>query len=441
MITNENFNGYIYIDEQQHCCSITNQLVKIFYREVGEHDVEKKSIESKLVIDDFLYFISESKEPLLIRISQNIEDATNWELCVAFYTDCIIKIEPLSLEKDLEKDLFFDFICFNNGAVNVIHAPNVKYNKKTGKISIDVGGNKKVKNNIKMLKGDVNLEIYSAPKTVTQTGKNTKIDEIISYVNIEFKQKESIRELIKYEELFRDLCILLVGQQNTTFDTDIVLCDDSDNKCYAKVKFFYNYEDFCNKKFTNVIPLGKLLNKLSLVFEILNSDKERPYLDFLIDTNKNKNLITFDSLCYLLTSLEKEYDLIAAKKAKIKLVNELNRTIDDYLKKHPQRITLAENAKATVSHITLPLRDRIMWLFKKYKTKFPTYLYYSDLDIDKVQSFVKCRNAVQHAGIKKWNTDISNYYNTLRRLVYFAFFDRIGIKGKTIDYIIYQLFS
>lgn len=291
-----------------------------------------------------------------------------------------------------------------------------------------------------------------------------------SYIKMIFQYPQELKDYWKFHQYVSNLLAFCLGCKDIRFKVkmldfiDIPIHKNKDKSLVPVMDYNFcwysdSYKEVSN--IHNVILLKRIDRYFSNIFEILNSKKLMPVLDFLPDNSDMKHKIKSTDVGLICAALEREFSfykcennniIIRCNEAKAlarKLKYEVNHfnTSDENKEKAYQLISC-------LSNFTFSLTEKVLFLMSMFEDivrkiahkncKLPSDVFtsaFKDIDTFKVKFkyFQRMRNTGSH-GLFVWD-DSFEIYNYLVILVYASILYRSGYRDNEIIEVLGSFFG
>lgn len=406
--------------------------------------------------DHWIYGYAEDKSAIAILQKTNLRGG--FDLSAAKVASPLIVKGSKSCITDVKT---FDVMEFYGSIVDKLHMPGLAIDTDANNGLIRYTNPDAYTSKYELMLDEIHLRVLYTIKTPIsiEIGEVPDLrNNIHSVLRFEFESSQPLDVIQKYYSYAMSLFQFCAGRLNVHAEVRLYKKQFSDPIFVKLIDGFADYaDDVIN--FTHVIRLNFLHEKFTNLFQLLNSEREKPYLLFLPSRNRNANKILYTDVNDLCVAFEREYSkqvdkvsedkIKAAKKLTeelIKLIDEVKDCPDDV--KEKARNILNSQLKA----FSPSLKEKILYFYRKYGNELKSITeiedhdkwgiakFYPDEEFEKmIKKFIDIRNKASHAGIQ-WNGG-EEIFNHLKILVYYSVLERAGFSVKNISSMISWLYG
>ena len=397
-----NFAGYIEYSSNQYFCTITDYIVKMFYKESPINHDEYDAEDNK---EEYIFGFDEKDCPFSVLAVNLKTDIFASRIPYHFSTPVVIR------GKQRLTDLsYFDGIEFFGETVNKVFDPRqaVEHSKFSTKVEDmmlkfrpDSDYSKNFGIDINGQKAEIGYSIYRSFNLAEQRNEDGSISlgALNSSIRIKFENSQSLEMLKRYYVVFSNFLIFLTGRQNVDFGVKIFQKNNNDLYFHTADCFFQkNNSDTYNGKMLNTIQANSLGDTLPELFTMFTNEKTAPFLRYLPENNKMANYITAADVLNICTAFEIAYGLDETDKK------------DNIV----QNMKIPEFGKSILSR-------RMWFLFEKATNTTSEEALLQNKK--SVASFVMLRDDIIHNGNMVWG-DSGRFAMTLIKILYVNIFLR-----------------
>ncbi len=467
MIINDNFCGYLEIDNEPFSYSFSNQIVTLLPAQSDES--KRREIVSRIAsrtveTPEFIYGEDNQAQIAFLRTTPFSQSLTGFVPSLRFSPPLIVKANG-------NADGFFSHlssywnefhaITFWGGNINAICDPQRALVPRKAIDYFTQDGVTEMKTRpwddytrtadffLDGQKVSLTISVSQSGDCHDKTRKDAVVlGELNSFIQFVFEKKQDFSSIIKYYTIARDLVAILTKQNNVTFNFYLSQSNEKGQLYHSAIcKAFDGYANYSVRNRYSVIPLDYFFDCLPSLLEQTAAKQYDALLSVLPDNNHNLDRITITNVQDLCTALEVSYEWDKRKRSKDALIEDLKKqikkTIKCFMSCHSEIDVYKDSTiSSSFSYLDYTLREKIDTLYQENQEivdSLSKKLSLPYLSKDNISAFVKLRNGKTHSGIVEWGKS-AEIYPLLFALEYICVLKNIGIRSETIHAIIIQRF-
>ncbi len=463
----DNFSGYLEVGDDTFVYNVANHIVTLLPAQSERKKIWESfnRINSREKNIPELFFGEDGNSKIAMLHNSNFNTSVfGGNPSVQFATPIIIKAAGNAfgfynmLTQPWEK---FHAITFYGGSINAICDPQMAVDRSDFDEYLNNDGARKIKvrpwdDYTRSVEFNLDGEKVKLTISVSQTGVNNNTEhmdacslgELNSFIRFAFEDSQCFDKIGRYYTIVKSLIAILTKQNNIFFE--VYLSQRNTQNQYFKTgycKIYDDYENYCAKKWFNVIPIHAIIDYIPKLIESIVNNEVDSLLVLLPESNREINRISITNVQDLCTALEVAYSWSEKGKEKDILINELKKkikkTISKFAKDHDEIDVHKETTiSSAFQYLDYTLKQKILTMYNENRDIVDKVIAKRTLpqcNEANVASFVKLRNNKTHSGIVEWGNS-ANLYLVLLALLYVCLFRHINMPEEIIELVILQVF-
>ena len=461
----DNFSGYLKIEEDKFAFHISQSLVTLLPAESEQRKIQEvlTHIHSRNVDNpEFIFGYDGNRKIALERNTKFNMDLLQLSPIIRFRTPIIIKATGNTdwFESQLTAGWDrFHAITFWGGNINAVFPPVIARKHTSPERQTNVEGTIAIElHPSSYYTHSTEIEIDGTRATLTVSLSQTEGTseehmnayniELRAFIRLSFKEAQHFDKIERCYQIVHSLIAILTAQNNIVFD--VYLSQKGQDGLFYKTgvcKIFDSFPNYSVRKSHKVIPILTVFDHIPNMVKLIAAGKVQPVLEVLPRDNMDVHRISITNVQDLCTALEIEYNANKPKRPKDALIEELKKSIHETIAEFVQDkieidIHKSTNIASAFKYLDFTLVDKILTLYNECESIINKFIEQKSLpaiDESRIRSFVKLRNNKTHSGEINWGNN-GEMYVILLALLYACILKNIGVDSSIIHELLVTLF-